>query len=419
MRLLNVHTLRLQNFEQGADRPPYAIASHRWYNDEIDKHDFEAGLKQAGESYKKTEAFCRYVANRRGPGLQPLDWIWIDTCCIDKRSSSELSEAINSMMRWYSNAVICLAFLWDVPSLSRNRTQKSEDTPSIQRDSASVPYNRLRCSVWFRRGWTLQELLAPPIVLFLDQEWNVIGQKNSTGQPRGTYGGTLGPLLNQQIASITGIPTAFLSRYGSALEPTSYADVAVRLDWMKGRTTTRIEDRAYCLLGLCGLFMSMRYGERGQAMQRLHNKIRKNYPVSAEFESTETVASSASRSEVEERSTSSGRRKELRGVPQDARVQQKPSSNAAAMIWARNGLAVLTNRGMAEDEAIKILARRIQDMSPGSPLDVAMFEMRCLLKQCNDIDKQRAAAGLSSRNREHSEDESSDDNLGRISSSDM
>jgi hypothetical protein len=42
------------------------------------------------------------------------EYAWVDSCCINKRSSGKLSEAINSMFEWYSNAEVCYVYLSDV-----------------------------------------------------------------------------------------------------------------------------------------------------------------------------------------------------------------------------------------------------------------------------------------------------------------
>ncbi|PIL30991.1 hypothetical protein GSI_05684 [Ganoderma sinense ZZ0214-1] len=90
-------------------------------------------------------------------------WLWVDTCCIDKTNSSELSEAINSMYTWYQHATMCYALLHDVPNL------KDEDPRK--------PASAFRRSKWFKRGWTLQELIAHPTVIFLSKDWEAIGAK--------------------------------------------------------------------------------------------------------------------------------------------------------------------------------------------------------------------------------------------------
>ncbi len=142
-------------------------------------------------------------------------YIWIDSCCIDKTSSSELSEAINSMYEWYTYAHVCYAFLADVPA-----TEDHHGTDS-----------RFRRSRWFTRGWTLQELIAPLHVVFLSEDWAVIGSKLS---------------LASLVTDITNISYDALLH----LEPLQGFSVAQRLSWASRRKTTRVEDQAYSLLGL-------------------------------------------------------------------------------------------------------------------------------------------------------------------------
>src|SRR6201992_3721901 len=109
MRLLNVITLELEEFAR-VSRPKYAILSHTWGTDEVSyqemKHDRSASEKKAG--FAKIE-FAASQAKQDG-----LNYLWVDTCCIDKDSSAELSEAINSMYSWYEKATVCYAHLEDV-----------------------------------------------------------------------------------------------------------------------------------------------------------------------------------------------------------------------------------------------------------------------------------------------------------------
>jgi len=84
----------------------------------------------------------------------------IDTCCIDKKSSAELSEAINSMYKWYEKSEKCYAYLEDVSS---QRTSRFWDNFSE--------------SSWFKRGWTLQELIAPMKLKFFAEDWKPLGNK--------------------------------------------------------------------------------------------------------------------------------------------------------------------------------------------------------------------------------------------------
>jgi hypothetical protein len=108
MRLIDTVTLELEEFLE-REKPPYAILSHTWEGAEVNFEDFVAGRCRDTAAYRKIEKTCE-LARRHD-----LKWAWVDTCCIDKRSSSELSEAINSMYEWYKNADICYAFLSDLP----------------------------------------------------------------------------------------------------------------------------------------------------------------------------------------------------------------------------------------------------------------------------------------------------------------
>lgn len=148
MRLINVHTEKLEEFF-GSDIPPYAILSHRWGSDEVSFQDIDA----PGWEYKAGSKNITYAKNEAK--RDDLNYLWIDTCCIDKSSSAELSEAINSMFQWYSRSEICYAFLEDV--CNSDSTDELEFPDYIDDD----PTLSLENSMWFTRGWTLQELLAP------------------------------------------------------------------------------------------------------------------------------------------------------------------------------------------------------------------------------------------------------------------
>lgn len=120
-----------------------------WGADEDTLQDFRLG----GPRYINTRGyrkirFCAEQAWRDG-----LSHSWVDTCCIDKSSSAELSEAINSMFRSYRDATKCYVYLADVPTLPTEPPWESA----------------FRDSRWFTRGWTLQELIAPRTIEFCDQ----------------------------------------------------------------------------------------------------------------------------------------------------------------------------------------------------------------------------------------------------------
>jgi hypothetical protein len=235
MRLLHAGTKALQEFH-GDDIPPYAILSHTWENDEVTFKDIEPSGYDSGSA--KIDGCIRKAISSH------LEYVWIDTCCIDKSSSAELSEAINSMWTWYKCAEVCYVYLSDVPD-GRNL---------ILGDSA------FRKSRWFTRGWTLQELIAPGKVLFYDASWRFLGTK---------YGGEDVVSLHQILYQITRIPSGVLSGRSRTREWT----VAQKMSWAANRTTTRTEDIAYCLLGLFGVNMSLIYGEGKRAFIRLQEEI--------------------------------------------------------------------------------------------------------------------------------------------------
>ena len=159
MRLLHTTNIRQQEFSDG-EVPKYAILSHRWVEDEeITNQAFNEGRLLDRPGWAKIQRSCKIAKSLKH------DWIWIDTCCIDRSSSTELSEAINSMFYWYRNAEVCLTYLCDV-----RKDSNSSRTFKIKGSSKD--------SEWFRRGWTLQEFLAPQQLSFYDMEWNYLGTRS-------------------------------------------------------------------------------------------------------------------------------------------------------------------------------------------------------------------------------------------------
>lgn len=171
--------------------------------------------------------------------------MWADTCCIDKTSSAELSEAINSMFTWYKRSQICFAFCEDVG-------QSSIHLPDM-RDTGNASEKNFAASRWFTRGWTLQELIAPKEVMFYNKYWVKIGEKSKN---------------SELIGEITGIDTFILE--GGPLPEVS---VGRRMSWAVGRQTTREEDIAYSLMGLFDINMPLLYGEGPKAFIRLQEEI--------------------------------------------------------------------------------------------------------------------------------------------------
>lgn len=253
MRLLNTKTLELTTWPR--DCPPYAILSHTWGDHEAPFESFEAKPKwRRGVSRIHKRKYPKVVRACSLARAHGYDWIWIDTCCIDKSSSAELSEAINSMYGYYERSSVCIAYLIDV----------DVDVSSPRQDVAAS----LASSRWFTRGWTLQELIAPAVVEFYNKDWVAIGTKIS---------------LSGILEKITSIPSGLFSpgwytlcAGGMARQSLHLLSVAQKLSWAATRETTRAEDIAYCLMGLFDVHMPLLYGEgETKAFARLQAEIAK------------------------------------------------------------------------------------------------------------------------------------------------
>ncbi|KAH8668706.1 heterokaryon incompatibility protein-domain-containing protein [Xylariales sp. PMI_506] len=235
MRLLDSATLELREFSDN-EIPHYAILSHTWgpgevSYDEMLNPDMSIRSKQG---YKKIEQFALLVLELG------WKWLWVDTCCIRKDSSAELSEAINSMYRWYKNARRCYVHLEDLDSNAWVKTQNKQGA--------------LQSCRWLTRGWTLQELIAPSDCHFYSNDWKFLFTKTE---------------WVLQLSMMLGIAQEVLL----TCDPSS-ASVAQRMSWAARRKTTRSEDMAYCLLGVFDVNMPMLYGEGGEkAFIRLQEEI--------------------------------------------------------------------------------------------------------------------------------------------------
>jgi Heterokaryon incompatibility protein (HET) len=231
MRLLNVKTMNLEEFS-GLQIPKYAILSHCWGIGEVTFQD----IQHVGRSRWHLMAGATKIRYATAESSRhDLNYVWIDTCCIDKSSSAELSEAINSMYSWYEESEICFAYL--------------EDVTSVQSSIAGLGHSR-----WFTRGWTLQEMIAPAKIDFYGKSWMFLGNKIG---------------LSSALSSITSIPEDIL------IDPSrrSLASVARKMSWAAGRKTSRVEDTAYSLLGIFKVNMPLLYGEGEKAFIRLQEEI--------------------------------------------------------------------------------------------------------------------------------------------------
>ncbi|KAI6038315.1 hypothetical protein EDC04DRAFT_2570246, partial [Pisolithus marmoratus] len=178
----------------------------------------------------KLQAFCR-TTNQHG-----FSWAWGDTCCIDKDSSAELQEAIGSMFSWYRQSKLTIIYLGDVPS---------------------GPFSN---SVWFKRGWTLQELLDPNTVLFYTHDWRLYRPSSNHKEDR---------VVLNEVERATGISLLHLMAFRPGM-----SDPRSRLQWASTRHTTRPEDMAYALFGIFNFHLPVLYGEsKESALGRLLAEI--------------------------------------------------------------------------------------------------------------------------------------------------
>ncbi|KAK8093635.1 hypothetical protein PG997_000320 [Apiospora hydei] len=237
IRLVETDTTRLTAFiPYSPSETPYAILSHTWEEGEVTFQEMMAINGDSKHPFAQKAGFKKIFKTCEKAKAHSIKHVWVDTCCIDKTSSAELSESINSMYRWYQTADVCFVYLSDFHG-------------SLADDPGTLESCR-----WFTRGWCLQELIAPAKVQFFDAEWKSIGDKIS---------------LATRLSNITHINQDVL--VDSAL--VDAVPVARRMAWASERKTTREEDMAYCLLGLFGINMPMLYGEGSNAFLRLQEQI--------------------------------------------------------------------------------------------------------------------------------------------------
>lgn len=233
MRLINVHTLEIEEFfEDGI--PEYSILSHTWG---LEEASFEQWTEHPNPAESTKRGFVKVLSACRLSQREGFKYIWVDTVCIDKSNRVELTEALNSMFKWYRASAVCYAYLED-----------------LQRQPAAIQMKQLPTCRWFTRGWTLQELIAPATVKFYDQTWTLIGTKSE---------------LAREISNITLISRRVLHDSGEVPRQS----VAQRMSWLANRKTTRKEDIAYCMIGIFDVNMPPIYGEGKKAFIRLQEVI--------------------------------------------------------------------------------------------------------------------------------------------------
>ncbi|KAG8164126.1 hypothetical protein KVR01_006044 [Diaporthe batatas] len=255
--------------EESYQIPPYAILSHRWVGREVVFGDFDTipkdqlrnvakanpvpkttgAVEDVGDGIEASIYKIAGACEKVRQGTTGVRHIWIDTVCIYKNDITELSSALNSMFNWYHAAAVCYVYLFDV-------TWNEADDPDGS-------HEQFVGSKWFTRGWTLQELLAPKDIEFYDRDWQYIGSKQS---------------LVDEIVQATRIAREHL------LGDFRTASIAQKMSWLSDRVTTKIEDRAYCMLGLFGVFLDPRYGRGGDEFLRLQLQIFIETPPGAIFD---------------------------------------------------------------------------------------------------------------------------------------
>lgn len=248
-RLLDTRSLELVVFGEDDTIPCYAILSHQWiHGEEVTFTDFselrDGTTLKSG--YLKIQAACQQALT------DDFHYIWIDTCCIDNGNHNDVALNIKSMYAYYQNAEVCYAFLADVHKVRGNEHPSKSKKGTFER------------SEWFKRGWTLQELLAPRHVIFFNSDWTRLGCKHE---------------LKETIYSVTTIDPEVLS----GIRPIQDVYVLERMSWVMGRQTSRPQDQAYCVLGILGALMNPNYDEHVEdSFERLRMAIINAHPDHAE-----------------------------------------------------------------------------------------------------------------------------------------
>ncbi|KAG2367096.1 hypothetical protein BDR07DRAFT_1394292 [Suillus spraguei] len=215
------------------------LLSHRWEETEVLLHDIQDKVVyelNGLNGIAKLQSFCKVA---RSAGYQ---WVWMDTCCIDKRSNTEVQESINSMFAWYRHSALTIVYLCDVPPSSRP--------------------GALARSVWNERGWTFQELVAPKVVLFYQKDWSLyLGDRSPNHKES--------PAIMKELEDATGIDARALVTFHPGM-----SGAREKLQWASKRVTTLQEDIAYSLFGIFGITLPVMYGEKKQnALGRLLQEI--------------------------------------------------------------------------------------------------------------------------------------------------
>ncbi|KAK4498425.1 hypothetical protein PRZ48_011083 [Zasmidium cellare] len=252
MRLLNVDDLGFHEVPSHGPFPGYAILSHTWIQPSDEEVTYQDLLTLEPASLRQKTGWRKIqhtIDQARDDGLA---YAWIDTCCINKLDPTELTEAINCMFNWYSMCAYCYVYLSDV---------------KIPNEAPEDLYRCLYTSKWFKRGWTLQELIAPHSRSIYDEAWNLITTRTDSAL-------LLSDITKVDMKLLEYVNTREGSPHGVGMARLEQYSLAQRMSWAAGRQTSRSEDRAYSLLGLFNIVMPLHYGEGLEnAFKRLQQEI--------------------------------------------------------------------------------------------------------------------------------------------------
>ncbi|THU83776.1 HET-domain-containing protein [Dendrothele bispora CBS 962.96] len=278
-----IHTVSLKLIEVSSNSPDtptpqYAILSHRWNSRAGQEISYEEFLQSPrSRATKRKIGYQKILLGCKQARIDKLDYLWVDTCCIDQEDIGDVHQNIKSMFAYYQHSCVCYAYLADVDSdaelndeLTEYGTCHQPDTmipkKVIDHEPPSLEFKHFKKSEWHRRGWTLQELLAPKEVFFFDQSWKYLGTRS---------------VRAREIQSATGIPEDVIQG------KTCIHDVNVkeRMSWSTLRVTSKAPDQAYCLFGILGVTIEPDYSEDVKtAFNRLREAYIKQYPDKAIIE---------------------------------------------------------------------------------------------------------------------------------------
>nr|OQO30890.1 hypothetical protein B0A51_03173 [Rachicladosporium sp. CCFEE 5018] len=249
MWLLNATTFELHYFQALSQAPQYAVLSHTWRDEEVifqDIRDPESARTKQG--WRKIQYTCEQTRK------DDLEYCWVDTCCINKESSAELSESINSMYGIYGGAAICYIYLDDITENLQLTDLMDSNLVFLNIMGARKARSQVELASASDTALTTQELIAPPDAHFYNQTWKPIARRHD---------------IVSLVSSRTGIDLSVLQRTADPLD----MSIAKRLSWAASRQATREEDVAYSLLGLLDVDLPLLYGEGSRAFMRLQEEL--------------------------------------------------------------------------------------------------------------------------------------------------